>query len=157
MTLRSRTSIISNVREAIAGGEETAKRQLIDELRRTTPEERQDLLKKAGIVPTITHDEGLAMKADLSFHGIKLDTLEGIHNIIDTYPFNRWLTQWGVRLVSEAKQRKRAKSLLPLDILAENAMFTFNRTGGGVEIHSATYVQVPNWFFGYLTPRKGTL
>ena len=66
MTLRRRTSIISNVREAIAGGEEPAKRQLIDELRRTTPEERQDLLKKAGIVPTITHDEGLAMKADLS-------------------------------------------------------------------------------------------
>ena len=63
---------------------------------------------------------------------------------IDTYPFNRWLTQWGVRLESEAKQRKRAKSLLPLDILAENAMFTFNRTGGGVEIRSATYVRVPD-------------
>ena len=74
----SRTSIISNVREAIAGGEEPAKRQLIHKLRSTTPEERQDLLKKAGIVPPITHDEGLAMKADLSFHRIKLDTLEGI-------------------------------------------------------------------------------
>ena len=47
-------------------------------LRRRTSIIRQDLLKKAGIVPTITRDEGLAMKADLSFHGIKLDTLEGI-------------------------------------------------------------------------------
>ncbi len=34
-------------------------------------------------------------------------------------------------------------SLIPVDILAEEAMFTFNRTGGGFEIRTAAYSQVP--------------
>ena len=60
------------MRESVAGGIVTAKRQLVDELRMTTPDERQEFLKKANIVPTISHSEGLAIKADLTIPWSKL-------------------------------------------------------------------------------------
>ena len=61
-----------NVRKSVAGGTLPAKRQLEHEVSRTTPEERQELLKRANILPTVTHKEGLAMKADLSIPWNKL-------------------------------------------------------------------------------------
>ena len=43
---------------------------------------------------------------------------------------------------SEVKQRRRAKSLLPFEIRAENAMFTFIKRGGGIEIRSGPFCQI---------------
>ncbi len=72
MTLRRRSEILSSVRENVSGGTLPAKRQLAHEVHRTTPEERQELLRKAKITPTVTEEEGLAMKADLSIPWSKL-------------------------------------------------------------------------------------
>lgn len=47
-------------------------------------------------------------------------------------------------MMSEAKQRKRSKSLLPFDIVAETAAFSFPKKQGGLELKSAAYCQVPN-------------
>ncbi len=53
-------------------GDSSAKRQLEDEFRRTSPEARQQILRNAKITETtVSPEEVLAMKADLSvYHGI---------------------------------------------------------------------------------------
>lgn len=50
----------------MTGGSQGVKRQLVDELQLTSPEEREELLKNAYIGPTIKEGEGLAMNAELS-------------------------------------------------------------------------------------------
>ena len=44
------------------------------------------------------------------------------------------MSQWGLRMTCEAKQRKKIKTILPFDFLAEDAMFTFTQKKGGKEI-----------------------
>ncbi len=47
------------------GSEEGAQLQLVDELKATSRDVRQRILKEAGITPEIVFGDGLAMKADL--------------------------------------------------------------------------------------------
>ena len=47
-------------------------------------------------------------------------------------------------MTCEAKQRKKIKTILPFDFLAEDAMFTFTQKKGGNEIRSAPCIQVPD-------------
>ena len=61
----------------ISGGEKPAKRQLTDEVHRTTPEVRHEILERAKITKeTIEPEEVLAMKADLSIPWSKLRHLK---------------------------------------------------------------------------------
>lgn len=45
-------------------------------------------------------------------------------------------------MTGEAKQRKRAKNLLPTEFEVENAMFTFSLKKGGEEIRAAPCAQI---------------
>ena len=57
---------MAGVWEGLSGGKIVAHRQLVDELNGTDYEERQKILKEAGITPEISPGEGLAMKAELA-------------------------------------------------------------------------------------------
>ena len=66
---------MAGVREGLSGGKQGAHRQLVDELNATDYEERQKILKEAGITPEISPGEGLAMKAELALPWRKLQHL----------------------------------------------------------------------------------
>ena len=72
VTLRKRSMALVDMRTAVSGSKSGARRQLADELKHTSREERQSLLKLANITPEIPAGEGLAMKAELAIPWNKL-------------------------------------------------------------------------------------
>ena len=64
---------MSDIRQRVAGGVSPAKRQLEDEIHRTSPEARQQILRIVKITEeTISPEDVLAMKANLSITWNKL-------------------------------------------------------------------------------------
>lgn len=57
----------------------------------------------------------------------------------------RWLTQWGIALGSEKKQRTVAKELLGNNLEAEAVPLTFPlKKGKGEEVRATAFCYVPN-------------
>lgn len=74
-TLRERTSTISDVRKVVSGGSvDSITVQFADELQRTNREERETVLREAGILGSgdVPTEECLAMKASLAIPWNKL-------------------------------------------------------------------------------------
>jgi hypothetical protein len=69
-TVLRRSHCISSLRDAVSGGE--AVTQLQSEIRCLSKEERQELLKKAGLPIVIPPDHALYLKADLALPWIQL-------------------------------------------------------------------------------------
>ena len=77
---------MGGIRQQVAGGASPAKRQFEDEVLRTTPEVRCQILKNAKICQeTVSPEEVLAMKADLSIPWNKLRHLRRLVHIYVYY------------------------------------------------------------------------
>lgn len=64
----------------------------------------------------------------------------------------RWLTQWGISLGSEGKQRKVAGELLGKNLEAEAIPLTFPlKKGGGEEVRTKAFCYVPDLVSKVLT------
>lgn len=123
-----------------------------------TREERQELLKSAGITINFPPEQGLAMKADFAIPWNKLRIIwRYIYTVKYMYMYtqlvsclyiyitqSRWLTEWNVRVVSEPKLRKRSKEIITTNLLADAVPFTFSLKSGGEEIEAAPLVYVPD-------------
>ena len=75
-TVLRRSHCLSTLREAVSGGE--AVTQLQSEVRCLSKEERQELLRGAGLPVVIPADHALALKADLSLPWAKLRTVRQV-------------------------------------------------------------------------------
>lgn len=58
--------------------------------------------------------------------------------------YNRWLSQWGISLSSEKKQRKVARTLLGDNLEAEAVPLTFSLKKGGEEVRVTPYCYIPD-------------
>ena len=125
------------------------KSQLQAEVKMLTSEERQDLLKSAGITIDIPPEQGLAIKADLAIPWNKLRVIRRyqyhtcIHGNFKTNN-NRWLTTWNIQIASERSLRKRSKEVISDNLKPEVAPLTFSLKSGGEEIREAPLVSIPD-------------
>ena len=146
-TLRRRTQFLSECRDSVGGsGSQVLVRH---EIRRLGKEEREKLLRDAGLTVEIGCKKGLAMKADLALPWSKLREIRRyniqVANCIKYLHVNvhRWLKESGVILAGEKKQRALASTLLGDNLEAEAAPMSFPLKGGGEEIRAVPLAYVP--------------
>ena len=105
--------------------------QLQVEVKMLTSEERQDLLKSAGITIDIPPEQGLAIKADLAIAWNKLRVIRRyqyhicIHGSFKTNN-SRWLTTWNIQITSEHSLRKHSKEVISDNLKPEVPPLTFS-------------------------------
>ena len=144
---------MAGVREGLSGGKQGAHRQLVDELKAADYDERQKILKEAGITPEISPGEGLAMKAELALPWRKLQHLRRYECIYTSLTYQdiriplytgmyRWLKKWGVKMGSERRQRQLAQQIAPYPIEAESVLFSFTRKSAGEEFRTAAMAYI---------------
>ena len=56
----------------------------------------------------------------------------------------RWLSQAGIKVTSEKKQRLLSKRLITTEVIGEVAPFTHSIKGGGEEIRKSAMAYIPN-------------
>ena len=74
--------------------------------------------------------------------------------------FFRWLTEKGVKLASERKQRILSKELISVEVVAEIAPFTHSLKHGGEEIKASAIAYVsylPDKVFELLDQNSGII
>lgn len=135
------------MRELVSCGDSTT--QLREEIRHLGKAERQRLLHDAGFTLNIPEEHGLAMKAELGILWNKLRVIRRqVSQLtrIKNYTISvRWLTEWGISLSSEKKQRKLARKLLGDNLEAEAIPLTYPlKKTGGEELRATAYSYVPD-------------
>ena len=108
-------------------------------------EEREAIVREAGLPTEIPPDHALALKADLALPWAKMREIS--RYTLPTYLYPnlqsafRWLKTLSISVGSEVKQQALAKED---NMAAELGAFTFPRDGGGEDIREAPFVYVPN-------------
>ena len=103
------TGEVGDLHKIVSAGAADASAQQVHELQRLQREEREQLLRDAGIAPKAlcALGAGLALQADLHMPWHKLRKL------------CRWLSSFGVSLESESTMRQQISQQLPFTISAE--------------------------------------
>lgn len=133
-TIEKRNKFLKNQLLFSSGGNESGFSVQTGKLVKSLKEnERVEILKRANITTkSITPEEFVAMKADLSIPWSKLKTM------------SRWLSTFNISIPSQRKQRKVATEWTGDQLRSEQAPFSFEVKGhkGKFEIRSAAWVYV---------------
>ncbi|KAL5506255.1 hypothetical protein EMCRGX_G007860 [Ephydatia muelleri] len=128
-TLRRYRKQVQKVRHVLTSDDPTI--LLREEIRSLSKNEKNSLLKDAGITLDISPEQGLAIKADLTLPWNKIRMIR------------RWLKGSGICLASERKQRQLAATLVGDNLDAEIAPFTFLTASKNEEVRGAPHAFIP--------------